>query len=115
MTIDAIIRSIQLMLAPVVMVTACSSYINTLSYDYQSIVSSIRSMGREHLNLLQAASSSETGVSVSTLDAVSKERLHEIENELPSLLQRHGFIRNAPRIMSSATSMARFARFFDAW
>jgi hypothetical protein len=95
MTIDAIIRTIQLMLAPVVMVTACTSYINMLSFDYQSIVSSIRSMSREHLNLLQAASSSEMGVSVSTLDAVSKERLHEIENELPTLLQRHGFIRNA--------------------
>ena len=95
MTIDAIIRTIQLMLAPVVMVTACSTYITMLSNDYQSIVSSIRSMSREHLNLLQAASNSETGVSVSSLDAVSKERLHEIENELPGLLQRHGFIRNA--------------------
>ncbi len=95
MTIDAIIRTIQLMLAPVVMVTACTSYINTLSFDYQFIVSNIRSMSREHLDLLQAASSSETGVSVSTLDAVSKERLHEIENELPSLLQRHGFIGSA--------------------
>src|SRR5215831_19960842 len=81
MTIDTIIRTIQLMLAPVVMITACSTYITMLSSDYQSIVSSIRSMSREHLNLLQAASSSETGVSVSTLDLVSKERLHEIENE----------------------------------
>ena len=95
MTIDTIIRTIQLMLAPVVMITACSTYITMLSFDYQSIVNSIRSMSREHLNLLQAASSSETGVSVSTLDVVSKERLHEIENELPGLLQRHGFIRNA--------------------
>ena len=95
MTIDAIIRSIQLMLAPVVMVTACSSYVSMLSFDYQFIISNIRSMSREHLDLLQAADSSETGASVSTLDAVSKERLHEIENELPSLLQRHGFIRNA--------------------
>ena len=95
MTIDTIIRTIQLMLAPVVMVTACSTYITMLSYDYQSIVSSIRSMSREHLNLLQAASDSETGVGLSTLDIVSKERLHEIENELPGMLQRHGFIRNA--------------------
>lgn len=95
MTIDVIIRTIQLMLAPVVMVTACTSYINMLSFDYQSIVSGIRSMSREHLDLLQAASSGEIGVSISTLDAVSKERVHEIENELPSLLQRHGFIRNA--------------------
>ena len=95
MTIDVIIRTIQLMLAPVVMVTACTSYINMLSFDYQSIVSGIRSMSREHLDLLQAASSGETGVSISTLDAVSRERLHEIENELPGLLQRHGFIRNA--------------------
>lgn len=29
------------------------------------------------------------------MDAVSKERLSEIENALPSMLQRHGFIRNA--------------------
>ena len=101
MTIDAIIRSIQLMLAPVVMVTACSSYINTLSYDYQSIVSSIRSMSREHLNLLQAASSSEPW----------RSRLHD--NEEVGSSEACG--RNAPRIMSSATSMARFARFFDAW
>ena len=95
MTIDVIIRTIQLMLAPVVMVTACSSYINMLAYDYQFIVSSIRSMSREHLDLLQAATNNETVVSVSTLDAVSRERLHEIENELPSLLQQHGFRRNA--------------------
>src|SRR5215472_12950105 len=95
MMIDAIIRTIQLMLAPVVMVTACASYITMLANDYQSIVSSIRSMSREHLYLLQAAASNETVMSVSTLDAVSRERLHEIENELPSLLQRHGFIRNA--------------------
>jgi len=95
MTIDAIIRTIQLMLAPVVMVTACTSYINTLSYDYQFIVSSVRSMSREHLDLLQATRSGDTDVSLSTIDAVSKERLQEIENELPGLLQRHGFIRNA--------------------
>ena len=91
MTIDAIIRTIQLMLAPVVMVTACSSYITMLAYDYQFIVSSIRSMSRERLKLLQATRSSGS----SPIDAASEERLHEIENELPGLLQRHGFIRNA--------------------
>jgi hypothetical protein len=114
MTIDAIIRTIQLMLAPVVMVTACTSYINMLSFDYQFIVSNIRSISREHLDLLQAASSNATGVSVSTLDAVSKERLHEIENELPSLLQRHGFIRNALLCINIAILIFIASMFFIA-
>ena len=95
MTIDAIIRTIQLMLAPVVMVTACSSYITMLAEDYHFIVSSIRSMSRERLKLLQATKSSGASVGSSPIDAASEERLHEIENELPGLLQRHGFIRNA--------------------
>ena len=36
------------------------------------------------------------------MDAVSKERLSEIENALPSLLQRHGFIRNALLCINAA-------------
>lgn len=102
MTLDTIIRTIQLMLAPVVMVTACSTYITMLADDYQFIVSSIRNMSRERLKLLQPTSSSDAGSSLSMVDAASEERLHEIENELPSLLQRHGFIRSALLCINAA-------------
>ena len=95
MIIDTIIRTIQLMLAPVVMVTACASYINMLSLYYQFIASSIRSMSHEYLDLLKTTNSNNSGASLSTMDAFSKERLIQIENALPSLLQRHWFIRNA--------------------
>jgi hypothetical protein len=94
MTIDVIIRTIQLMLAPVVMVTACSTYITMLADHYEHIVSSIRSMSREQFTLVQATGRSGTSTSQSRSDPASEERLLEIENELPSLLQRHGFIRN---------------------
>ena len=100
--IDTIIRTIQLMLAPVVMVTACASYINMLSLYYQFITSSIRGMSHEYLDLLKTTSSNDPGASLSTMDAVSKERLSEIENALPSLLQRHGFIRNALLCINAA-------------
>ena len=53
MSIDTIIRTINLILAPVVMVTSCAIVLNGLFGHYENIAARLRAMHRERLELLQ--------------------------------------------------------------
>ena len=91
MSIEITIRSISLILAPVVMVTSCALFLNGLLQRYHAISSTMRAMHRERLDLLRAAGKSITGA-LESIDGVTAERLHEIEIQLPKMLQRHNLI-----------------------
>ncbi len=69
---------IQLILAPVVMITSCSLVLNGLLSRYAAINDRLRLMVRERLDLLRAPA-----------DSLEAERLNEIDQQIPDLLRRH--------------------------
>jgi hypothetical protein len=93
MTIDAIIRTISLILAPVVMITSCAILLNGILTRYESVSARMRAMHRERLELLQGLGHT-PGSGVPTV-GFSTQRIHEIEVQLPQLLRRHKLIHNA--------------------
>ncbi len=93
MTIDAIVRTISLILAPVVMITSCAILSNGILTRYESISARMRAMHRERLELLQGLGHT-TNNGKPTV-GFSTQRIHEIEVQLPQLLQRHKLIHNA--------------------
>jgi hypothetical protein len=93
MTIETIIRTISLILAPVVMITGCAIILNGLISRYEAISVRMRAMHRERLELLEAFGNRASSA-VHTVSFVSQ-RVREIETQLPNLLRRHKLIRNA--------------------
>ena len=85
MNIEMVTHTIQLILAPVVMVTACGLMLNSLVARYGTINDRIRGMSRERLDVLRRMSAAQ-------LDA---ERLTEIDTQIPDLLHRHKQLRDA--------------------
>ncbi len=101
MDIEATIRTINLIVAPAVMVTSCTLFLNGLLQRYHAISSIMRTMHRERLQLLRAADKSATDA-LASIDSVTSERLREIERQLPSMLVRHNLIRNAVLVVNVA-------------
>jgi hypothetical protein len=77
MDIETVTRTIQLILAPVVMVTACAILLTGMLSRYAAINDRLRAMARERLELL------------ATADGLAGERLEEIDTQLPTLLHHH--------------------------
>lgn len=88
MTVEEITRAIQLILAPVVMITSCAILVGGMLTHYAAINDRLRSLARERLTLLQGTEGTLSVVSVAG-DAFKTERLLEIDKQLPSLLRRH--------------------------
>lgn len=93
MTIDTILRTISLILAPVVMITSCAIFLNGLIARMDSISSRMRAMHHERLELLEALGNSSSSVQPTV--GFSTQRVHEIEVQLPHILQRHRMLHNA--------------------
>jgi hypothetical protein len=93
MTIDSIIRTISLILAPAVMISSCAIFLNGIITRYESVGARMRAMHHERLELLQGWEHT-TSSGVST-DGFRTHRIHEIEVQLPRLLHRHRLLRNA--------------------
>jgi Protein of unknown function (DUF2721) len=93
MTTEMIVRTISLILAPVVMITSCVLLLNGLLTRYEIISARLRAMHRERLDLLQVIGY-KTSDGEPTL-GFSMQRVQEIETQLPPLLYRHKLIRNA--------------------
>ena len=85
MNVEMVTHTIQLILAPVVMVTACGLMLNSLVARYGSINDRIRGMSRERLDLLRKMSTSH----------LDNERLTEIGTQVPDLLHRHKQLHDA--------------------
>jgi hypothetical protein len=85
MTADQVSRTIQLILAPVVMVTACAILTGGLLTRYAAINDRLRAIARERLDLLSGAART----------ALGDERLQELDAQAPGLLHRHRQARDA--------------------
>jgi hypothetical protein len=86
MSVETITRTIQLILAPVVMVSACAVFVGGLLSHYEAINGRMRGMARERLELLRGTG--EVGRFVN-------ERVSELDAQLPQLLQRHALVHHA--------------------
>ena len=91
MTINTVTRLIQLMIVPVVMVTACALLINGILQQYASINDRLRLMARERLELWHPREA-EQATPMTARDAFITERLEQIDTQLPQLLQRHHLV-----------------------
>jgi Ni/Fe-hydrogenase subunit HybB-like protein len=84
-TPEAIGRAIQLILAPVVMFSACSVFVGGVLNHYTSVGDRIRALTRERLELLRDPNP----------NPLAQERLDEIDVQLPDVLHRHRLIHHA--------------------
>ena len=86
MSAETITRTIQLILAPVVMLSACAIFVGGLLSHYEALNARMRSMARERLELLRTSLES---------DRFFDERLAELDVQLPQLLERHALVHHA--------------------
>ncbi len=94
MTIDTIIRTISLILAPTVMITSCMLFLNGLFARYEHITARMRAMHRERLDLFQTVGLVDSSAAQKRI-ALGVQRILEIEQQLPKMLRRHKLVRNA--------------------
>jgi hypothetical protein len=83
---ETVTRTIQLILAPVVMVSACAIFVSGLLSHYEAINGRMRTMARERLEILRGRADGDRFVS---------ERLAELDTQLPQLLQRHALVHHS--------------------
>ncbi len=102
MSIDSIIRTISLILAPVVMISSCAIFLNGLYGHYQNIAERMRGMHRERLELLHTIDMSTTA---ERTVSIIVQRILETEIQLPYMLRRHKLIRNAVVTIAVAVSI----------
>jgi uncharacterized protein DUF2721 len=100
MTSETVARTIQTILAPVVMVTTCSIMLGGLLSHYAAINDRLRTMAHERLELLRAIGW-KTAPSAD-VDAFTSERMSEIDAQMPELLRRHKLVRDAVLMVYSA-------------
>src|SRR5258708_26109663 len=81
-------RTIQLILAPVVMVSACAILLGSLQTRYGAINDRLSLMVREHLELQKTDSSG-------TVGGLAGERLTQIDAQIPLLLAHHKLAHHA--------------------
>ncbi|MDZ4720056.1 MAG: DUF2721 domain-containing protein [Roseiflexaceae bacterium] len=96
MDIDMLARTIQIIIAPVVMISACAITLGGLQSRYAAINDRLRLMARERLDLLRTL-----GIPIVPMmapvqaapqrssDAYTEERLLELDTQIPQLLRRH--------------------------
>lgn len=79
-------KTIQLIIAPVVLITACAIIQGTILGRFMYVGQRMRSLGHERLELLHSGNME---------DAFSLERLQEIDRQVPLLKQRHRLLQRA--------------------
>jgi hypothetical protein len=87
MTVEMVARTIQFVVAPVVMLTACAILQGGLLEHYGAINDRLRALNHERLELVLGAAS--IAASAGSLPAYRRERLLEIDRQAPELLRRH--------------------------
>jgi Protein of unknown function (DUF2721) len=77
---DTVIKTINLIIAPVVMITACGIMLNGLIVRYSWLSDRVRSVHQEQLNLLELDLNQNKS---------RGERLHQLDHLLPDFLRHH--------------------------
>ncbi len=85
MQLQTLASTIQLIIAPVVMVSACAILLGGLLSRYAAINDRLRLMARERLDLLRAAAQ----------QPLDRERLEEIDDQIPLLVRHHRLAHHA--------------------
>jgi hypothetical protein len=101
MTIEDISRIIQLILAPVVMITSCAILVSGMLTVYAATNDRMRALTRERLDLLHGPQGI-LSLAMAEGNSFKTERLHEIDAQLPRLLRRHETIHRAVLAVYSA-------------
>jgi hypothetical protein len=100
MNVETVARTIQLILAPVVMVTACAILLGSLQTRYGAINDRLRIMARERLELLMQSRASPDTAAMG--DPFTSERLSQIDTQLPMLLKHHTLCHHAVLVVYCA-------------
>jgi hypothetical protein len=100
MNIEGIARSIELILAPVVMINGCGLFLNGLLSSQVAISGRLHTLVSERLQVLCAESTESTSAGLNQLPpkalaTLDLERLREIDTQLPILLKRHKLAHDA--------------------
>ena len=85
MSAETVTRTIQLILAPVVMLSACSVFVGGVLAHYAAVNDRIRTLVHERLELLRSPRD----------DGLIADRLDQIDVQLPALLHRHGLVHHS--------------------
>lgn len=91
------------MVAPVVLITAAAILSGALLTMYGSVNDRMRAMDRERLETLTGAGG--TLLSAADVPASGRERLTQIDTQLPMLLRRHRLIHNAVLLIFGAVAV----------
>jgi hypothetical protein len=94
MTAQTVAQTIQLIIAPVVMVTSCAVLVNGILSRYLSVGDRLRLMTHERLDLLRRPDGTLDRPQAEA-DQYKAERLSEIDRQMPALLSRHELLHNA--------------------
>jgi len=89
-----VVRTIGLIIAPVVMISSCALIVNGWLARYESISNRMRVMSQERLGLLRTPEGTLSRVHAESTTSTT-ERLFEIDAQLPKLLRRHELLHNA--------------------
>jgi Protein of unknown function (DUF2721) len=97
------ITAIQAMVAPGVLITTAAILSGALLGMYGSVNDRMRAMDRERLDTLTGAGG--TLLSAADVPASGRERLTQIDAQLPMLLRRHRLIHNAVLLIYAAVAV----------
>jgi hypothetical protein len=97
------ITAIQAMVAPVVLITTAAILSGALLGMYGSVNDRMRAMDRERLETLTGVGG--TLLSAADVPASGRERLTQIDTQLPMLLRRHRLIHNAVLLIFAAVAV----------
>ena len=89
MELEMVARTIQLIIAPAVMITACCIFANGLLALYAAIGERLRVTVRERVDLLRETETN------SSNDSIVKERVEDIDFQNPNLLRHHWMVRTS--------------------
>jgi membrane protein implicated in regulation of membrane protease activity len=87
------VTAVQAMVAPVVLITTAAILSGALLTMYGSVNDRMRAMDRERLDILTGAAG--TLLSAAEVPPAGRERLTQIDAQLPMLLRRHRLLHNA--------------------
>src|SRR4051812_48031474 len=80
MDVEMVAKNLQLIIAPVVMISSCALLLTGLLGRYAAVNDRLRAMARERLDLWHSDIDG---------DGFKTERLHQIDQQIPDLLRRH--------------------------
>jgi hypothetical protein len=97
------VTAVQAMVAPVVLVTAAAILSGALLTMYTSIDARMRAMNNERLDIF----TDDAGALLTTVDmpASARERLSQLDHQLPLLLRRHRLLHNAVLLIFAGVSI----------